>query len=144
MPFLFVMVRIVLYLEPLFFKIMKSEDKIIELLADYLKKNDQLLDRMDRTDRSVDIMSKAILEHSIKFNKTSAEIKQLHEEQLGLREDQRQMRKDQLGLREDQVQMRKDQLGLREDQVQMRKDQGKMLKELISLSKRVSSVEKKR
>jgi hypothetical protein len=57
-----VMVRIVLYLEPLFYKIMKSEDRIIELLADYLKKTDQLLDRMDRTDRSVDMMSKAILD----------------------------------------------------------------------------------
>jgi hypothetical protein len=41
---------------------MKSEDRIIELLADYLKKTDQLLDRMDRTDRSVDMMSKAILD----------------------------------------------------------------------------------
>ncbi len=87
---------------------MKSEERIIELLAEYLKKADQLLDRMDRTDksteqtnRSVDIMSRAIVDHSLKFNKVNEDIRQLRE------------------------------------------DQGVMLKELVSLSKRVSIVEEK-
>jgi hypothetical protein len=48
---------------------MKLEDGIIELLAEYLKKTDQVMERMDRTDQNVDIMSMAILEHSLKFNK---------------------------------------------------------------------------
>jgi hypothetical protein len=47
---------------------MKSEERIIELLAECLKKTDQLLDRMDRTDKSVEIMSRALAEDSIKFN----------------------------------------------------------------------------
>jgi uncharacterized coiled-coil DUF342 family protein len=80
---------------------MKSEDRIIELLAEYLKKTDQLFDRMDHTDRNIDIMSKAILEHSVKFDKVNDEIKHLRE------------------------------------------DQGVMLRELLSLSKRVSIVEGK-
>ena len=87
---------------------MKSEEKIIELLADYLEKADQLLDRMDRTERGIEIMSKAIAEDSVKFNKVFGEIKQL-----------------------------------REDQNRMREEQGIMLKELVSLSKRVAVVEEK-
>lgn len=87
---------------------MKSEERIIELLADYLKKADQLLDRMDRTERGIEIMSKAIAEDSVKFNKVFGEIKQL-----------------------------------REDQNRMREEQGIMLKELVSLSKRVAIVEEK-
>ena len=87
---------------------MKSEERIIELLADYLKRADQLLDRMDRTERGIEIMSKAIAEDSVKFNKVFGEIKQL-----------------------------------REDQNRMREEQGIMLKELVSLSKRVAVVEEK-
>ena len=87
---------------------MKSEERIIELLAEYLKKTDQLLERMDRTDknseqtnRNIDIMSRAILDHSIKFNKVTDDIKLLRE------------------------------------------DQGIVLKELLSLSKRVLVIEDK-
>ena len=87
---------------------MKSEERIIGLLADYLKRADQLLDRMDRTERGIEIMSKAIAEDSVKFNKVFGEIKQL-----------------------------------REDQNRMREEQGIMLKELVSLSKRVAVVEEK-
>lgn len=87
---------------------MKSEERIIELLAEYLKKTDQLLEKMDRTDknseqtnRNIDIMSRAILDHSIKFNKVTDDIKLLRE------------------------------------------DQGIVLKELLSLSKRVLVIEDK-
>jgi hypothetical protein len=85
---------------------MKSEDRILELLAEYLHKTDQVLDSTGQTSRSVEIMSKAladysvkILGHSVQFNNVQQEIKQLRE------------------------------------------DQGIMLKELISLSKRVSIIE---
>jgi hypothetical protein len=80
---------------------MKSEDKIIELLALYLKRTDQVLDGMDRTERSVDIMSRAVVDHSVKFNTVNEEIKHLREEQ------------------------------------------GVMLKEFLSISKRVSSIEER-
>ncbi len=54
---------------------MKAEDKIVELLAEYLHKTDRLLDSMEMTDKNmdrvgknIDIMSKAILEQNSKFN----------------------------------------------------------------------------
>ena len=87
---------------------MKSEDRIIELLSEYLKKTDQQIDRtgqleksMENMGRSVEIMSKAIAEHSIKFNQVN---ERLNEQGSAIKE---------------------------------------MLKELVSLSKRVSSVEDK-
>ena len=87
---------------------MKSEERILELLAEYLHKTDRLLDKMTQTDknmaqtdRNIDIMSKAMLDHSLKFNKINEEIKRLTE------------------------------------------DQRIMLKELLSISKRVSSLEDK-
>ncbi len=81
---------------------MKSEEKIIELLAKYLKKTDQLFDRIDHTDGSVEIMSRAMVDHSIKFNSVNQEIKH------------------------------------------MREEQGIVLNELLSISRRVSSIEDRR
>lgn len=85
---------------------MKSEDRILELLAEYLHKTDQVLDSTEQTNRSVEIMSKALADHSVKildhstrFNNVQQEIKQ------------------------------------------SREDQGIMLRELVSLSKRVSVIE---
>lgn len=91
---------------------MKAEERIIELLAEYLKKGDQLTDRTDRLEKSaeqanksIEMMSRAIAANDIKFNtmneKSNQELKHLRE------------------------------------------DQGVMLKELISLSKRVGVVEEK-
>jgi uncharacterized coiled-coil DUF342 family protein len=88
---------------------MKSEDKIIELLAQYQKKTDQLLDRMDSTDRSVEIMSRALVEHSTKFNSVSQEIKSINQEIKHMREEQ-----------------------------------GIVLSELLSISRRVASIEDRR
>ncbi len=112
---------------------MKSEERIIELLADYLKKADQLLDRMDRTERGIDIMSRAIADNNVKFNlmneKFNAEMKQLREDQNRLSQDQNRLSQDQNRLREEHN--------------RMREEQGIMLKELVSLSKRVTVVEEK-
>ena len=85
---------------------MKSEERILELLSEYLHKTDRILERMEKSDRNVEIMSKAILDHSLKFNQISAEIKRLSEENNKLREDQ-----------------------------------GIMIRELVSISKRVSNLE---
>jgi aspartokinase len=98
---------------------MKSEERIVELMAEYLRKSDQLLDRMDHTDkhteqtnRNIDMMSRAMAENDVKFNamneKFNEEVKQLHKEHNRLREEQ-----------------------------------GVMLKELVSLSKRIGVVEEK-
>ena len=98
---------------------MKSEERIAELLAEYLKKADQLLDRMEHTEknaeqtnRNVDMMSRAVAEHSIKFNVVSDQIKQLREDQ-----------------------------GIMFNK--SNEDIKLLLKELVSLSKRVAVVEEK-
>jgi sensor histidine kinase YesM len=81
-------------------------------MAGYLKKGDQLLERSDRTERGIEIMSRAMAANDVKFNamneKFNQEIKQL-----------------------------------REDQNRMREEQGVVLKELVSVSKRVAVVEDK-
>ncbi len=85
---------------------MKSEDRILELLAEYLHKTDQVLDGMGQTNRSVEIMSKAVAEHSVKMVDHSIKF-----------------------------------MNVQQEVKQLREDQGIMLKELISLSKRVSVIE---
>jgi hypothetical protein len=92
---------------------MKSEERIVELLAEYLKKTDQQMGRMDRTDRNIDIMSKAILEHSLRFNTVNDEIKHL----------------------------RQDQLVVNDEFKHLRQDQSVIIQELLSLSKRVTVIE---
>ena len=47
---------------------MKADDRIVELLAKHPHKTDRLLERMEKTDKNIDIMSKAILEQNSKFN----------------------------------------------------------------------------
>ena len=106
---------------------MNAEERILELLAEYLQKTDRLLDRMEQTDRNVEIMSKAILDHSIKFNEITADIRNLSEGNNRMREDQGIMLKD--------IQR------LGEANNNMREDQGIVLKELLSISKRVSKLE---
>ncbi len=143
---------------------MKFKNKIIELLAQYLKKTDQVLDRMDRTDRNVEVMSRALAEDSLKFNNISQEIRDLVEKQDAFLEKLMQLNKVQntfleellqlskvqntfseelIALRKDQIETTRSQGFIREDCDTMREQQGIMLKELISISKRVSAVEER-
>jgi hypothetical protein len=116
---------------------MKSEDRIVELMAEYLRKSDQLLDRMEHTDkhteqtnRNIDMMSRAMAVNDIKFNvmneKFNEEIKQLRQDHNSLREDQNKMREEQGVI-----------FNKSNDDIKQ------LLKELISLSKRVAVVEEK-
>ena len=65
---------------------MKAEDRILEIMAEYLRKTDQLLERMkktdeqaDRTNRSVEMMARAIAENDIKFNQTNEKFNVMNE-----------------------------------------------------------------
>jgi hypothetical protein len=98
---------------------MKSEERITELLAEYLLKADQLIDRMDRTDHSVEIMSRAIAANDIKFIAQNEKFNLMNEkfnEKFNV---------------------------VNQEIKQLREDQGVMLRELVSLSKRVAVVEEK-
>jgi agmatine/peptidylarginine deiminase len=94
---------------------MKSEERITELLAEYLLKADQLIDSMDRTDHSVDIMSRAIAANDIKFIAQNEKFNSMNEKFNVVNQEIKQLRE----------------------------EQGVMLRELVSLSKRVAVVEEK-
>lgn len=105
---------------------MKAEDRILEIMAEYLRKTDQLLERMkktdeqaDRTNRSVEMMARAIAENDIKFNQTNEKFNVMNEKF--------------------NLQFAK----VNDNIKSLREDQGIMLKELVSLSKRVSILEEK-
>jgi hypothetical protein len=91
---------------------MNAEDRIIELLAEYLQKTDRLLDRMEKTDRNVDTMSKAIADHSLKFIEMNGKFNEMSA-RFNARFDE------------------------------MKEEQGIMLKELLSISRRVATLEDK-
>lgn len=112
---------------------MKAEDRILEIMAEYLRKTDQLLERMkktdeqaDRTNRSVEMMARAIAENDIKFNQTNEKFNVMNEKFNVMNE-------------KFNLQFAK----VNDNIKSLREDQGIMLKELVSLSKRVSFLEEK-
>jgi predicted nuclease with TOPRIM domain len=119
---------------------MKSEERIIELLAEYLKKTEQLLDRMDRTDKSVEIMSRALAEDGIKFNQMNEKFNEMNEKfnEMNQRFDERNQR-----FEEKFTQMNSKFDTMNEKFDIINQDIKIMLGELISLSKRVSVIEEK-
>jgi uncharacterized coiled-coil DUF342 family protein len=68
---------------------MKNEDRIIELLAEYLQKTDRILDRLDSHDqlfeemlKRIDICSKQTQELQIQTKELQKETKELRSESL--------------------------------------------------------------
>ena len=116
---------------------MKSEERIIELLAEYLQKTDQILDQMKQTDRSVGIMSRAIAAQDVKYNEHAARFNEINlkfnEIRVEFQSEMKQMKT------EYQSEMKEIKTDIRD----LREDQGIMLKELVSISKRFSVVESK-
>ena len=108
---------------------MKAEDKILELLADYLKKSDQLLDRMDKTERGIEIMSKALAEHSIKFNESNEKFNVINEKFNVINEKFNESN-EKFNVVNQEIK-------------QLREENSIVLKELVSLSKRVAEKEEK-
>ncbi|MBX2894626.1 MAG: hypothetical protein KF763_04235 [Cyclobacteriaceae bacterium] len=61
---------------------MKNEEKIIELLAEYLKKTDQALERIDKAYESIKKHSEQFDKHSEQFDKHWQEITALRKESM--------------------------------------------------------------
>ena len=129
---------------------MKSEDRIIELLAEYLQKTDQILVQMKQTDRNVDMMSRAIAEQSVRSNEQGARFNQMREEfQVEMKEmrgefqsEMKEMRGEfQSEIKSIETRFQSEMKELKIDIRDMKQEQNIMLKELISLSKRVTTVE---
>lgn len=118
---------------------MKSEDRIIELLAEYLQKTDQILDQMKQTDRNVDMMSRAIAEQSVRSNEQGARFNQMREEfQVEMKEMRGEFQSE---IKSIETRFQSEMKELKIDIRDMKQEQNIMLKELISLSKRVTTVE---
>ena len=115
---------------------MKAEDKILELLADYLKKSDQLLDRMDKTERGIEIMSKALAEHSIKFNESNEKFNVINEKFNVINEK--------FNVINEKFNESNEKFNVVNQEIkQLREENSIVLKELVSLSKRVAEKEEK-
>ena len=118
---------------------MKSEDRIIELLAEYLQKTDQILVQMKQTDRNVDMMSRAIAEQSVRSNEQGARFNQMREEfQVEMKEMRGEFQSE---IKSIETRFQSEMKELKIDIRDMKQEQNIMLKELISLSKRVTTVE---
>ncbi len=129
---------------------MKSEDRINELLAEYRQKTDQISDQMKQTHRNVDMMSRAIAEQSITLNEQGARFNQMRAE---FQDEMKEMRGDfqsemkemrgefQSEIKGIEMRFQSEMKELKIDIRDMKQEQNIMLKELISLSKRVTTVE---
>lgn len=134
---------------------MKSEERIIELLAEYLQKTDQILDQMKQTDRSVGIMSRAIAAQDVKYNEHAARFNEINLKFNEIRvefqsemkqmktEYQSEMKEIKTDIRNLSSEFQSEIKEIKTDIRDLREDQGIMLKELVSISKRFSVVESK-
>lgn len=94
----------------------KAEDRILELLAEYLKKTDQALERIDL---AYDVLIK-------------------HSEELV------ELRKSSEKNQQEIVELRKESLDLRKESIKREIQQDVLLKEILSISRRVGALEDKR
>ncbi|NOS91235.1 MAG: hypothetical protein HOP30_04900 [Cyclobacteriaceae bacterium] len=108
---------------------MKNEEKIIELLAEYLLKTDRVLDRLD----SHDHLFKEVL---ARIDKKSEQIDDL---QIQTKELQRETRELQQQTKELQQQTK----DLRSESLKHEINNDVLLKEILSISKRVWTLEEK-
>ena len=99
---------------------MKTEDRILELLAEYLKKTDQSLER-------IDLAYTVLMKHSGQFEQHSGQFEQ-HSKQFAQHSDQLMKQSERI------EELRKESL---KHQVQ----QEALLKEIFSISRRVSNLE---
>ncbi len=116
---------------------MKAEDKILELLAEYLKKTDQTLERMDL---AYDVLIKHS-EELIELRKVSEQNqKQIEQNQKQIEQNQKQIEQNQQEI----VELRKESLDLRKESIKHEIQQDVLLKEILSISRRVGNLEDNR
>jgi hypothetical protein len=95
---------------------MKTEDRILELLAEYLKKTDQTIERIDGANKRMDLAYDVLVKHS--------------EELVELRKSSEKNQQEIVELRKESI----------KHEIQ----QDVLLKEILSISRRVGTLEDKR
>jgi peptidoglycan hydrolase CwlO-like protein len=108
---------------------MKNEERIIELLAEYLQKTDRILDRLDSHDH--------LFEETLK--RIDLNTKQTQELQNQTRELQNQTRE----LQNQTKELQKETKELRSESLKHEIKNDVLLKEILSISKRVMTLEEK-
>ena len=106
---------------------MKTEDRILELLAEYLKKTDQSLER-------IDLAYTVLMKHSGQFEQHSGQFEQ-HSKQFEQHSKQFAQHSDQLMKQSDRIEE------LRKESLKHQVQQEALLKEIFSISRRVSNLE---
>ena len=136
---------------------MKAEDRILELLAEYLQKTDRILDRMEKSDRNFEAISRAILDHSAKFNEHNLKFNEhnvkFNEHSAKFNEHSAKFNEHSAKFNEHNVKFNEQNMKFNEHSVRFNKVHDQILRveeknqmlieELISLSKRVSRIEDK-
>jgi hypothetical protein len=99
---------------------MKNEEKIIELLSEYLLKTDRTLERMEKNDKKFDEDHAELMKHAKKID-LAYEVLMKHSDEL--------------------ISLRKETEALRKESLKREIQQEALLKEIFSISRRVANIE---
>ncbi|MBC7921028.1 MAG: hypothetical protein H7Z75_08030 [Ferruginibacter sp.] len=106
---------------------MNNEDKIIELLAEYLRKTDRLLERMDRQQQNFEEQGRRMDQHQRNFEEQGQQIKEQNQ-RMDLAYDVL-------------IKHSEEMLELRKEAKKREIQQETILKEIFAISKRVQKLE---
>lgn len=115
---------------------MKNEEKIIELLAEYLLKTDRVLDRLD----SHDHLFKEVL---ARIDKKSEQIDDLGMQTKELQRETRELQQQTKELQQQTKELQQQTKELRSESLKHEIKNDVLLKEILSISKRVWTLEEK-
>ncbi len=113
---------------------MKNEEKIIELLSEYLQKTDRTLERMEKSDKKFDEVQAELAKHSDRIDLAYAELTK-HFKKIDLAYDVLMKHSDEL------ISLRKASDELRKESMKREIQQEALLKEIFSISRRVANIE---
>ena len=127
---------------------MKTEDRILELLAEYLKKTDQSLERIDLAYTVLMKHSGQFEQHSGQFEQHSGQFEQhskqfeQHSKQFAQHSKQFEQHSKQFAQHSDQLMKQSERIEeLRKESLKHQVQQEALLKEIFSISRRVSNLE---
>ncbi len=122
---------------------MKNEEKILELLAEYLLKTDRSLER-------IEVLQKQTHELQSETRELQKQTHELQKQSLELQKQSLELQKETIELRKEAVELRKETSDLRKETSDLRRESLKheikndvLLKEILSISRRVITLEEK-
>ena len=123
---------------------MKTEDRILELLAEYLKKTDQTIERMDGANKRMDDANKRMDAGNKRMDLAYDVLIKHSEELIELRKVSEKNQQEIIELRNESINLRNESLDLRKVSIKHEIQQDVLLKEILSISRRVGNLEDNR